>query len=724
MQRESHKNWLLMIAEIYSPAVLWSALAVTFIAVFVMLIIRPIYEAQTVLTLDSDLTKVLRGINTAYPSEQQGDYIRYEYFATHNVALMRLPHLAEKLITRHNIRDYRGRRMFAEFFIHPDLGRLVFRNKGQGVDADWITDTQQFSIKGYAKDPKQAVLFSDDYARLFLEDNGEQFRDVLSNLVERLDLYTTQLNDRIRALDQDMIGIKKEHRTANPSTDLESLSRKIESIQLSMESLQLREQEYQTRKAQIDRESETYSTLMKCESSVSLNPQVTVLKTEIQELIGSLTAAAAEFTPEHPTYIAIEERLKKAQELLNAEAEKTFERDTARVSGVRDTALLALFQAAMDHAVFHIESDYYTKLTAAHHARMDELNTVLARIDNLERQRTSVYDALTTSRRNREDIGSIANKAVPFFRVVSRAHIDESCLKHYKYFPKRTKLVILTFAGVLFLVTFAILGREIHRNSLYRGWQLSEVGLRVDCADVPEWGVRASRDIPVLLEGLIRPVALAFSDSGLVRVTSMDSSEGKATCAQVLARHLVRAGKTVVLIDGDVERRAVSVDSTASDAPGLVEYLCSTRRLDEIVIRRPGSLADIIPTGTGSLMDVSRPREGLATLLAELRKSYDTIVFVDAPASSACRILPDGLPAHDVLLVARSGHHSIYDVERIARECVLSHAVLRGVVLNRTPFAVDMFTLDGWVDLAHYVVLEPIHLIQRLIKARQAPKTA
>ena len=97
MNIERHRSWLLTIAQINLPFVLWGAFFVTFVIVGLSFLISPIYNATTVLTLDSDLAKVLRNVETSYPSVVAQDFIRYEYFATHNVQLMRTPQLAEKI---------------------------------------------------------------------------------------------------------------------------------------------------------------------------------------------------------------------------------------------------------------------------------------------------------------------------------------------------------------------------------------------------------------------------------------------------------------------------------------------------------------------------------------------------------------------------------------------------------------------------------------------------
>ena len=168
MQCDKHRNWLLTILQIRLPFILWGSFVLILIIGALTFCFRPIYSTTTILTLDADLSKVLRNIDTSYPSTAVTDLIRYEYFATHAVFLMRVPQLAERLVKKWDIRDYRDDKLFPEYLIEPSLLQLLFSNNGQGIKVEWISDTQQFGISGYSKKPERAVDYSRDYTKAFL----------------------------------------------------------------------------------------------------------------------------------------------------------------------------------------------------------------------------------------------------------------------------------------------------------------------------------------------------------------------------------------------------------------------------------------------------------------------------------------------------------------------------------------------------------------------------
>ena len=164
---DHHRNWLLTIAHIKMPIVLFGAGAIALIVTLLTFLFDPVYEAKTLITLDANLSKTLKSVDISYPYTTAQDYIRYEFFATHSVTLMHSPQLADQFVKRWNIKDWSGKIMFPEYFIKPNLFRLLFSNNGQGIKAQWVSDTQQFTIAGYSKDPDTAVAYSRDYTESF-----------------------------------------------------------------------------------------------------------------------------------------------------------------------------------------------------------------------------------------------------------------------------------------------------------------------------------------------------------------------------------------------------------------------------------------------------------------------------------------------------------------------------------------------------------------------------
>lgn len=324
MHYTNHRNWLLTILQIRLPFILWGSFVLIFVVGTLTFCFRPIYSVTTIVTLDADLSKVLRNINTSYPSITQSDLIRNEYFSTHAVSLMRVPQLAGRLVEKWDIRNSRGDRLFPEYLMEPSLFQLFFSNNGQGIKVKWISDTQQFGISGYSKDPNRAVDYSRDYTEAFLKENSEQFRDTLLKLEERIDIQRESAISRIDVLNLKMQQILNQNETGDLETEIRGSTTKIFEIKKALDDALIKEETYQRRRDFLSQEAKKYEELIEYEQVMETNPQIKTLKDEIQSLTGSLISASIDYTPEHPTYIAIEKRIDNAKESLKKRSKQYY----------------------------------------------------------------------------------------------------------------------------------------------------------------------------------------------------------------------------------------------------------------------------------------------------------------------------------------------------------------------------------------------------------------
>jgi tyrosine-protein kinase Etk/Wzc len=294
---DHHRNWLLTIAHIKMPIVLFGAGAIALIVTLLTFLFDPVYEAKTLITLDANLSKTLKSIDIPYPYTTAQDYIRYEFFATHSVTLMHSPQLADQFVKRWNIKDGSGKIMFSEYLINPNLFRLLFSNNGQGIKAQWVSDTQQFSIAGYSKDPDTAVAYSRDYTESFLKEDANSARSALGIIVERLDNQILEISGQREAVDVQIQQVKKRYRIADLADE---------------------------------------------------NTSILTLKAKIQELTRSLVGQSVELTKEHPAYKVTEETLKttlkvsesRLEDLITAQSKLNKLTDQrTQLSGLLSTAL-------------------------------------------------------------------------------------------------------------------------------------------------------------------------------------------------------------------------------------------------------------------------------------------------------------------------------------------------------------------------------------------------
>jgi len=718
MHSDSHRNWLLSIAQINLPFVLCATCILTMIVIALTFCFNPIYSATTIITLDSDLDDVLKTVDISYPSVTATHFIRYEYFATHNVNLMRAPQLAEKIVSKWNIRNYWGDKLFSEYLVQPGIFRLLFSNNGQGIDVDWISDTQQFGITGYSKNPDRAVAYSRDYTDTFLKQNVSQFKDVFRSLIQRLETKNQVMNKKMEEIDEQIQQTKIQHHTADLTSEIDGLNGRILEIKTELDNSRLDEKTYQMRTEYLSREMAKYKKLQKYEQIMEANPQIDVLKSKIEDLTGQLVAASVDYTPNHPEYRAIEKKLNNAKETFRRESKKTLYQETDRISSMLDTVLTSMLEATMNHLVFKSRINHYNAILASNYKRLDELAVVQSELENLEINKETLANILSNANTNLYTIENMMNKSLPFFRVVSLGNINKDRLKYYKYFPKRKRILVLSFLASFFAFSFFVLGKELYTNILYHGWQLRAVKNDIHYADVPNLkNVTKKNDgFETVICKYIHEICLATKDSQVIRIASGVKGEGKTTIARALAWHCRKTGKSVVLVDGDIEHHSLSLSFGLDDRPGLIDYLYAEKQLPGIIAQDRTTGISIIPVGSRHILDLYMPvMSRLDTLFSILRSDYEKIIFLDSPSSANHLMLGDNLPSHDVIIVLSSGEHSIYEVEHIAKmqELTRDTAILKGVVVNRIPFTPNIFTWNGLLQLSVHIIIEPFRFFRR-----------
>jgi succinoglycan biosynthesis transport protein ExoP len=187
----------------------------------------------------------------------------------------------------------------------------------------------------------------------------------------------------------------------------------------------------------------------------------------------------------------------------------------------------------------------------------------------------------------------------------------------------------------------------------------------------------------------------------VVLVTSALPGEGKSTLAMSLAQMVARYGQRVIVIDGDLRRPAVHRLAGVSQRPGLVEWLLNRNALEEVIYSTgPGGI-DVIPAGDQpqlppNLLSSDRFRQ----LLRGLMERYDMVILDSAPvlAVSDTRIL--STLAEKTLFVVRWASTSHKVAASALRQLYEANAQVAGVAL----MAVDVkaHAKDGFTDSVLY----------------------
>jgi succinoglycan biosynthesis transport protein ExoP len=187
----------------------------------------------------------------------------------------------------------------------------------------------------------------------------------------------------------------------------------------------------------------------------------------------------------------------------------------------------------------------------------------------------------------------------------------------------------------------------------------------------------------------------------VVLVTSALPGEGKSTMTMSLAQMVARYGQRVIVIDGDLRRPAVHRLAGVSHKPGLIEWLINRNTLEEVIYSTGAGGIDVIPAGDQpqlppNLLSSDRFRQ----LLRGLMERYDMIILDSAPvlAVSDTRVL--ATLAEQTLFVVRWASTSHKVAASAVRQLAEAGARIAGVAL----MAVDIkaHAKDGFTDSVLY----------------------
>jgi polysaccharide biosynthesis transport protein len=187
----------------------------------------------------------------------------------------------------------------------------------------------------------------------------------------------------------------------------------------------------------------------------------------------------------------------------------------------------------------------------------------------------------------------------------------------------------------------------------------------------------------------------------VVLVTSALPGEGKSTMAMSLAQMVARYGQRVIVIDGDLRRPAVHRLAGVAHKPGLIEWLINRNALEEVIYSTGAGGVDIIPAGDQpqlppNLLSSDRFRQ----LLRGLMERYDMIILDSAPvlAVSDTRVL--ATLAEQTLFMVRWASTSHKVAASALRQLHEAGARIAGVAL----MAVDVkaHAKDGFTDSVLY----------------------
>jgi capsular exopolysaccharide synthesis family protein len=172
----------------------------------------------------------------------------------------------------------------------------------------------------------------------------------------------------------------------------------------------------------------------------------------------------------------------------------------------------------------------------------------------------------------------------------------------------------------------------------------------------------------------------------LIGITSPQPGDGKTSLAVNLAISIAKAGRRVLLIDGDLRKPDVHRVFNISDSPGFAEVIQGSHEPGAVIKKSEIDGLEILPAGT----PLTRPSELLsrpevARMLTALSELYDHIILDTAPLLpvSDTHVLAGMMDGVIVSFNAEVDRDTIAMTQEILRR---SNAKIIGSVMNQVKY--------------------------------------
>lgn len=176
---------------------------------------------------------------------------------------------------------------------------------------------------------------------------------------------------------------------------------------------------------------------------------------------------------------------------------------------------------------------------------------------------------------------------------------------------------------------------------------------------------------------------LQSSKNNIISITGISPGVGKSFVASNFAYVLADAGKTVLLIDGDIRRGHLYQYFKVNKSPGLSELLQNKLNLTDVVQNIQHSKLAFLPAG----MFMAKPSELLMSeafdeLLNTASKMYDAVIIDTAPILAVTDGVIVAKQAGINFLLIGSGMHQTEEIEFAVKRLYSNNITIQGIIYN------------------------------------------
>ena len=432
------------------------------------------------------------------------------------------------------------------------------------------------------------------------------------------------------------------------------------------------------------------------------------LNAEIQDLTAERAQLLVRYTEEYRDVVAINEKIKKREEILKktqaenssstAQEESRVKTDVARevLTGMRAQLASAQKQEAQLQAAFNAE------LSSANRAGVAE-----TRLTTLTREIETSHQLLDTlTQRQKEQELAVASTRPDNLKITSFAQKPTSPIG-----PNRNRNIFVAFLlslvsgiGLAFLLDYLDdsikssddIGRQLGLPTLALIPYQSATDKRKLSLTAANGNANSSVALTALEDNRSAVAeayrhlrtSLLFSSAGkppqTILITSSEPAEGKTTTAINTAITLAQSGADVVIVDCDLRRPRLHNHFGLDNLTGLTNYLSGDRNTENLLKSFPNLprlkvvTSAPIPPNQAELLSSNE----MKNLLQFLKGNFQHVIIDSPPAISFTDAAILSTLVDGVVLVAMAGKSSVHLMRRFKQRLGNIGARIYGVVLN------------------------------------------
>jgi tyrosine-protein kinase Etk/Wzc len=445
-------------------------------------------------------------------------------------------------------------------------------------------------------------------------------------------------------LQETYLRLNVERRSAQAEKTLEFLETQLPDLKQQVNKAEAAYNEYRQSRGSLDLQIETQGVL---QSLIDIDNAMMLLKQEREEL-------RQRFTAEHPIIHAIDAKLAKL-----TERRKQFDREVSQLPDTQQTVL----RLARD---MEVSTNLYTELlNTTQQLRVSKAGTI---------GEVRIIDRAAASSRpvGISPAKIIAISCVLGFMVSLVVIIIQRRLRTLVDDPDsiETKIGLPVYA--------TIPHSKVEANKSRKQQEILERGDLLAVINPDDDAVESLRSLRTALY-----FALLDATHSSLLITGSSPSIGKTFLAKNLSIVLAQLGKKIVLIDTDLRRGRIHHGFQLEREVGVSEYVSNQATFKEIV--KPTSISNLFVVTTGQIPP--NPSELLMHLrfeglVKELRSNFDTLIFDTPPVLAVSDSAIVGRHVGATLLVARSGKHTIVELEQAVKSLRQAGIQPKGFIFN------------------------------------------